>query len=98
MATIFKLIEKDTLPFEVKYRGKTFIKNEERFTYQADNGDMLQFHGDPNRPFVWVFGKKSNAGGLSKNKAIITAFVKAGMDQHQYIGGFDEAVATLIIK
>lgn len=98
MTRVFKLIEKDTVPAEVKYRGKVFTKNEERYTYQSENGDVLQFQADPHKDFNWIFGSKSTPGGIKNAREIITAFVKAGMDQHQYVGGFDEAVATLTIR
>jgi hypothetical protein len=62
------------------------------YTYKDNAGNRVRFQADPNEPFSWfVFEGQLYAA------AVIDAFVERGLKQHEFEGGWEEAIRTLEI-
>lgn len=87
MKTTFNL----TATVQVQGEGRM----EDAYTYVSEDGTKsLQFRAHSKRAFVFVPMANTNVDKKLFSK-LINAFVSAGCDQHDYAGGFDEAIKTL---
>lgn len=68
-----------------KTSGKTTI-----YTYEGD-GRTISFNWHPVQAFVPVFVE----GDEALLEPIASAYIKAGLKQHDFAGGFDEAIREL---
>jgi hypothetical protein len=63
-------------------------------TYKCnDTNEVSQFRAHPTEPFEWII----MGGDYDTAFRIIEAYITQGMKQHQYAGGFEEAVRELSI-
>jgi hypothetical protein len=63
---------------------------------EQKTGNKIKFRGGKTS-FSWEISTKCPV--LLKNKSkILNEYINQGMDQHEYVGGFEEAVAVLKIK
>jgi hypothetical protein len=72
-------------------------RKEEAYTYISEDGTKgLQFRADSKRAFMYVIMNRHNVDKTEASR-LIEAFVFAGMRQHKYAGGWDEAIQNLSI-
>jgi hypothetical protein len=65
--------------------------NETVFHYRADDGREVAFHAHPTRTFVY----SKVYGTVDDTSAVLDAFITQGLKQHDYAGGFEEAIKEL---
>lgn len=83
----FSLVEKGTQ--QIAGRAAT------TYTYRNEAGGRVKFCADPQTPFKWYFLSTTEAvQGTLRNK-VLDAFADAGFRQHEFAGGFDEAIQHL---
>lgn len=70
---------------------QTSVREEDCYTYTDEAGEEFKFHFHPTRAFYPIFLK----GDRSKLVGLVSAFVNAGLSQHSFAGGFNEAIQTL---
>lgn len=91
MATWKLLSRSPTGPERPGGRGREVV-----YTYEAPDGRAVAFHAHPTRSFTYVLASGETTG--AELGALTEAFVAAGMDQHKFKGGFDEAVSSLDVR
>lgn len=64
------------------------------YTYIGPRPRIVEFSAHPTKPFVWCFTARSDA---EHSTAVLEAFIDAGFRQHEFPGGFDEAIRNLSI-
>lgn len=81
-----------------KVDGDTKGRKEDAFTYRSEDGTKsLQFRAHTKKAFVYVVLGNTNMTPKEASR-LVEAFTSAGLKQHEYRGGFDEAITTLTIK
>lgn len=82
------------MKFTLEQRTKNPSDNEEVYLYRGEDGTTVKFQADNKVAFQYLRYKSSTASPKVCNK-LIDAFIKAGFSQHDFEGGFYEAIATL---
>ena len=74
----------------------TLISSDKIHTYKDEEGNVCTIEAGK-QEWTWKVGSKSKK--ILKNyRNIIETFVKQGIKQHDYAGGFKEAINVLEIK
>ena len=72
-------------------------KNETTFLYHTEEHKSVMITAHPTVPFGYYVDSQCKIA--NKNKlAIIDEYIKSGVKQHTYKGGFDEAISILEIN
>lgn len=86
--SIFRLIKTEMTVFKKR--------SEEVYFYHDDLGRKVKFHAHPTKAFNFVIYKNDKTSSEVAN-AIVAAWCKQGSRQHDYPGGFNEAIAELYV-
>lgn len=80
--------------FELVETGELKIgrRIERVYTYEDNACNRARFFANPNEPFSWFILEGQPYAG-----AVIEAFVDNGLKQHEFVGGWDEAISRLEI-
>ena len=65
-----------------------------KYSYKSDDM-MLVFHFHPTKAFTFVCDYASSNMTQKIYNKILNAFVEKGISQHDYEGGFNEAISVL---
>lgn len=82
--------------------AKSFVltprgNQEEVMTYVSeDKRKGVQFHAHPTRMFQWVILRKEQMSRAEIDNVILM-FCEAGMRQHQFKGGYAEAIQQITV-
>jgi hypothetical protein len=75
--------------------------NNPTYVYTDTNGDEIAFKST-NTPFVFASDpnhtSKCYLGNTDALQSLTDGFVQQGMKQHEYEGGFEEAIQTITIE
>ena len=63
--------------------------------YVNDKGEVVKFEGHPTQAWCWNIYQSANRPKTSVANKVIEAYVEAGLRQHDFEGGFEEATRTL---
>ena len=67
-----KRINTQIVNVPVTFRGKKFNKQENKYTYQTNDGAILTFMANPKKAWDWqIFQNESNDQGLKQSSKII---------------------------
>lgn len=67
------------------------------FYYESNLGDFVKFQSHQTKSAYIIIGASDNLTNKDINK-VVKMYVLNGFAQHEYQGGFKEAIQTLIIK
>ena len=71
-----KLIKSEEVVFPIKFRGKTILKPETKYTFD-DDGAILTFAADPKKQWTFkLYDTESNEKGLTNAQTIISKFCR----------------------
>ena len=73
-----KKINTEIVNVLVTFRGKKFNKQENKYTYQTDDGGILTFMANPKKTWDWqIFKNESNDQGIKQASKIIEYHIDA---------------------
>lgn len=73
-------------------------RKEESYTYRSEDGTQrVQFRAHSRKAFVYLMLESTNMS-QTEFSSLIHAFTRAGLNQHKFAGGYEEAIATLNVK
>lgn len=83
--------------FELADTQKIDSKTDKYIYRNRENGMVVCFHLHPTKPFVFVLDHASRTATNSLIKKVFNAFFNQAMSQHDYEGGFYQAIKYLSI-
>jgi len=83
------------MQFKLNARTVNPNDNEEIYHYVGEDGSTVKFQAGK-QAFTYLFYKSSTAPKKVQSK-LVDAFINQGFKQHDYAGGFYEAIATLTV-
>jgi hypothetical protein len=60
-------------------------------------GRIFKFESHPKKPFTYLSEASENVTDNERSK-IIDGYIQNGINQHDFIGGFQEAISKIIIN
>ena len=66
------------------------------YTYMDSVGRTFKFEPHPTRAFVYITQSSKDVGDKEQSK-ILDSYIENGMKQHEFVGGFQEAISKITI-
>lgn len=90
----------DPMKFVLKNVGETHItgRREELYYYASEDGQVEVAFSAGLLPFTWKMVETERPAPVALQRAVVEAFVAAGVQQHLYSEGFDEAIRELTVN
>ena len=81
--------------FQLADTQKIDSKTDKYIYRNRENGMVVCFHLHPTKPFVFVLDHASRTATNSLINKVFNTFFNQAMSQHDYKGGFNEAISIL---
>ena len=89
-------MKKTSITWSLKNQVKNPKTNETIYTYMDTVGRIFKMEPHPKKPFTYYTEASESVSNKEQSK-ILDTYIENGMNQDQFIGGFQEAISTIII-
>jgi hypothetical protein len=87
---------KNTIIWKLTNESKNPKTKETIYTYMDLIGRTFKFEPHPTRAFVYITQSSKDVSDKEQSK-ILDAYIENGMRQHEFVGGFQEAISKITI-
>ena len=89
-------MQKTSMTWSLTNQAKNPKTNETIYTYMDSIGRIFKMEPHPKKPFTYYTEASESVSNKEQSK-ILDTYIENGMNQDQFIGGFQEAISTIII-
>jgi hypothetical protein len=90
-------MQKTSMTWSLTNQAKNPKTNQTIYTYMDTVGRIFKFESHPTKPFTYLFVEVTETVTKKEMSKILDGYIQNGIRQHDFVGGFQEAISKITI-
>ena len=90
-------MKKTSMTWSLTNQAKNPETNQTIYTYMDSVGRIFRFEPHPTKAFTYLFVAVSESVTKKEMSKILDGYIQNGIRQHDFVGGFQEAISKITI-